>query len=112
MRPLLLADLIAAARWLALVPENQRAAAVQNLFQQACIADKVAKRLHRPHIPWHNGSLMAASAGRAKTCEAFLSDPDYADALLQLIQFQKNRLTAHRKRKSVLSVGRLPETNI
>jgi hypothetical protein len=64
------------------------------------MADLVMKRLRRPHPDWGNGSLMTVTAGMAQTHEPFLSDPDFADALLRLLQHQNNRLAEHRKKKN------------
>lgn len=99
MRQVLLAELIVAARCVALLPQGARPAAVQAMFSQAHIADKINKRLRRGHPARGNGTLMATTTGMARLPEPFLSDPDFADALLHLIGFQKKRLLDHKKKE-------------
>ena len=100
MLPVLLADMIAAARFLAAIPASRRATETNALFCRAQIADKVMKRLRRPHVCWGNGSLMAATAGLQKRPESFASDPDFIDALLHILTFQNERLLRHMQKKS------------
>lgn len=100
MRPVLLGDMVAAARCLAAYPACRRAAETRALFSRAQVADKVMKRLRRPHARWGNGSLMAVVTGLPKRAEPFTSDPDFMDALLHVLSFQNDRLLRHHQKKS------------
>jgi hypothetical protein len=81
MRPVLYSDLTAAARALLAVPPPLRAQLCADLLQEADWADRFTRRLGRPHLRWGNGTLVAASAARAKANEPSVSDADYAACL-------------------------------
>jgi len=103
MRSLLWGDIIAAARYLAAVPAPRRETETRALFWRAHIADKVMKRLRRPHSVWGNGSLTAAASASdlARQPERFATDPAFLDALLHVLTFQNARLIRHRQKKSL-----------
>jgi len=112
MRTVLLGDMIAAARYLAAVPAPHRATEVSALFGRAQIADKVMKRLRRPHPLWGNGSLMAATSDRQKLPEPFASDPAFIDAFLHVLTLQNARLLRHMQKKSRCQLGRALKNDI
>lgn len=59
MRLCMLDDLLAGARRLAVEAPEQRLVLAQRLIYEAHAAHHFAKRFHRPHPRWGNGSLMA-----------------------------------------------------
>lgn len=107
MRPVLIGDVIAAARVLAPLPRGQRAGALRALLARADLADRHRKRLGRAHPRWGNGSLMAAAHAEAPPPEPFLDDPAYLEALICVLWALRARrlrhLRAHKKPKHALS---------
>lgn len=82
MRPILMGDIIAAARVLLEHPVEEREAHAAAMIYHARIADKVRKRTGRPHRLWGNGSLMAAARLKPTQPEPFAGSPDYLAALM------------------------------
>jgi hypothetical protein len=82
MRPVLIGDVIAVARVVIVLPEEQWNNRVDQLLWRAKVADLYRKRLGKPHPVWGNGSLMAAIGAEPKaSAEPFLSDPQWLRAL-------------------------------
>jgi hypothetical protein len=82
MRPVLIGDVIAVARVVVVLPEEQWSSRVDQLLWRAKVADLYRKRLGKPHPVWGNGSLMAAIGAEPKApAEPFLSDPQWLRAL-------------------------------
>ncbi len=86
MRQVLHGDLIAAARSLAEIAPQDRAAAVCAMLYHAHSADKFRKRTGVPHRQWGNGSLMMAASPRPKQAEPSLSDLDYLASMQLILQ--------------------------
>jgi hypothetical protein len=59
MRPVMIGDLLAAARALMPVPPPDRKLVWDQMISQTIAADKFRKRLGRNHPTWGDGSLMA-----------------------------------------------------
>lgn len=59
MRPVMIGDLLAAARTLMPVSPADRRLACDQMISQTIAADKFRKRLGRTHPTWGDGSLMA-----------------------------------------------------
>ena len=81
MRPLLMGDLIAAARVTMLLPAAERPTCVARLLAEAEAADRYRLCHGRNHPRWGNGSLMGAAHGWPRGAEPFLSDRSFLDAL-------------------------------
>ena len=95
MRPVLVGDLIAAARVLRAEPAAARDGCIARLIAEADLADRSRKRLGRPHAVYGNGSLMAAALRRRPAPEPFLSDLAYLDALGRVIAALAARRARH-----------------
>lgn len=82
MRPVLIGDVIAVARVIVVLPEEQWSRRVDQLLWRAKVADLYRKRLGKPHPTWGNGGLMAATGAEPKApTEPFLSDLQWLRAL-------------------------------
>jgi len=82
MRPVLIGDVIAAARVLLAQSDAQWPDCVDRLIWRAHVADRYRRRLGKPHTNWGNGSLMAAAAREPQIAdEPFLADLRYLRAL-------------------------------
>lgn len=77
MRPVLHGDVVAAARVLLKVADDERRRLMWEILWRASVADVYYKRLGRGHVSWGNGSLMAASMSYDMAPEPFLDDPTY-----------------------------------
>lgn len=85
MRPVLIGDVLAAARVLRDLPEEARGVELARLLAEADLADRIRKRTGRAHPRYGNGSLMAAALARQPGPEAFLSDPEMLDAVGRVV---------------------------
>ena len=82
MRPVLIGDVIAVARVVFVLPEEQWSSRVDQLLWRAKVADRYRQRLGKPHPTWGNGSLLAATSTEPKAlAEPFLSDLRWLRAL-------------------------------
>jgi len=82
MRPVLIGDVLAAARVLFVLGEEDWIVCIDRLIWQAQVADRYRRRLGKPHPAWGNGSLMAVTGTVPKAdAEPFLSDPRWLRAL-------------------------------
>lgn len=82
MRPVLVGDVIAVARVLIVLREEDWIGCVDRLLWQAQVADRYRQRLGKLHPAWGNGSLMAAIGAEPKAeAEPFLSDLRWLRAL-------------------------------
>jgi hypothetical protein len=81
MRALLLGDVVAAARALLPVAEEERVAVLSALIEAATLADGHRRRSGRSHPRHGDGSLMAAALARGCAREPFLDDRDYCRCL-------------------------------
>jgi hypothetical protein len=99
MRQVMLGDLIAVASCILSAPQHQREGRIEDLFHRAHIADKVMKRLRRPHLAWGNGSLMTIANCNAPLAEPFLSDLEFVDAFSRVLAYQRRRLDLHRQKE-------------
>ncbi len=86
MRPVVYADMVAAARALLALPEGQRRGKMQQMLDQAAAADLYRKRLGRGHPLWGNGCLMAVASRRPAPPEPFLDDPQYCKCLILVLE--------------------------
>lgn len=103
MRPVLHTDLITAASALLTVPRGQRWRAARDLVMQADAADRYRQRTGKAHADWGNGTLMAAALARGVAPERRPDDPDYAEALILVLE----ALRIWRLRKRLRREGRL-----
>lgn len=85
MRPVMIGDLLAAARVLRAQPPAARDAVIASLIAEADLADRWRGHTGRAHPRFGNGSLMAAALARRPAAEPFLSDPEWLDALGRVI---------------------------
>jgi len=81
MRALLHVDIVMAGRALLAVPEQDRVAVCEQLFERAHVADKYRKRFGRYLKGYGAGCLASACWGVPLMPEPFLSDRDYAQCL-------------------------------
>ncbi|KAB7616069.1 hypothetical protein F9L33_04725 [Amylibacter sp. SFDW26] len=81
MRALLHVDVVTAARALLVVPDRERVALCDQLFDRAHAADKYRKRFGRYLRGYGSGSLASACWDRALMPEPFLSDKGYAKCM-------------------------------
>lgn len=103
MRPVLHSDVVAAARVLLLLPQQDRQAVMRQMLEQASNADLHHKRLKRGHPVWGNGSLMAAAMIRDLAPEPFLDDAEYCRCFMvvfeELIRWRSERASFNQPRK-------------
>ena len=99
MREVHVSDLTMAARFLLTVPSHARADVCAQLLIEADWADKFVKRLGRPHKIWGNGTLMAAARARKLLPERALSDTDYMQCFMMVL----DGLQRHRAAKACKS---------
>ncbi len=79
---MLIGDVLAAARVLFVLGEEDWIGCIDRLIWQAQVADRYRRRLGKPHPIWGNGSLMAVTGIEPKAdAEQFLSDPRWLCAL-------------------------------
>lgn len=81
MRPVMMGDVIAAARVLCAARVGDRAALMRRLLRAASLADRHRRRTGRAHPAFGNGSLMAVARRRSSPAEPPLHDPAYLDCL-------------------------------
>ena len=102
MRPVLHGDVVAAARVLLTVAEDQRRGVMRDMLERASVADAYYKRFGRGHPIWGNGSLMAAAMVSDLAAEPFLDDPDYCNCWVVvfegLIHWRSERALFNRPR--------------
>jgi len=75
VRPVISADLTAAARVLVPTPDEARPAVMRLLIAQAEAADRYRKRFGRAHPEWGNGTLMAAALAHGRSSGRSTSMP-------------------------------------
>lgn len=85
MRPVLIGDLVAAARVAVLVPRDARAACVSRLIGEAEAADRFRRCSGQNHPAWGNGSLMSAASGHARAREVVVRQGDFLHALRSVL---------------------------
>lgn len=95
MRPVLVGDMLAAARVLMALPREARDGAMAELLAEAELADRFRKRCGRAHPRFGNGSLMAAALVRAPGPEPFPADPPFLDALSRVAAALAERAEKH-----------------
>lgn len=81
MRAVLIGDLLAAARVLALTPEPLRRRRMRRLVAAARWADRHRRRSGRPHPRFGTGSLMAAAAAWPCAPDPVVCDGDWLACL-------------------------------
>jgi len=102
MRPVVWADVVAAAAWMARMAPQSRAGALDAALAAARVADAHRKRLRRRHPRWGDGSLAAAVAALGGGCarvEPVLDDPALCSAAAQVLGRLAARAAAHRARR-------------
>ena len=105
MRPVLIGDIIAAARVLIVVPRDDWDHTVAQLLGQARTADRYRRRFGRAHPAWGNGSVMAAASTWPRGRERFLSDATYLDALRAVIDGLRGEKLSFVSRRADLYSG-------
>lgn len=92
MRPLLIADLLVAAKAVLGVPASLRPLLAERLLDRADAADRYRRRMGRLHPGWGDGTLSAAAQAVPAGNSVALSNPDAAEALsLVLLALAKRR---------------------
>jgi serine O-acetyltransferase len=81
MRPILIGDVIAAARVLLARQEADWPECIARMLKQAVLAERYRDRFGRLHPLWGDGSLMAVAGTQVRAREPFLSDLRYRRAL-------------------------------
>jgi class 3 adenylate cyclase len=81
MRPVLLGDVVAAARALRAVDEEDRPALLSRLLSQAGEAERHGRETGRNHPVYGDGSLMTVALGHCRVAEPSLEDGDYCACL-------------------------------
>jgi hypothetical protein len=105
MRPVLHADVVAAARVLLALPVDRRRLKMRQMLEQAAAADLYRKRLKRGHPLWGNGCLMSVAARSEMLPEPFLDDVQYCRCLVDVFQvlldWRRERAALNRPCKTV-----------
>jgi hypothetical protein len=86
MRPVLYADIVAAASVVRCVEREGRSQLLDGLIDRAHCADKFRKRSSRWCPGFGDGSLVAACAGLPRQTGEFFSDSDYAECMRQVFE--------------------------
>ncbi|MFP4303642.1 hypothetical protein [Rhodosalinus sp.] len=86
MRPAHWPDVSAAARALLIVPPDARPGRARAMLEAAHAAHRAMKRLGRVHPRLGNGGLMVLARMAPLPPEPPLSDPEFADCLLRVLQ--------------------------
>jgi len=86
MRPVLHADVVAAARCLLGVKADKRPALVAELIARSERAERFQRVTGRAHPVFGNGCLEAAAARFFRPAEPFLDDPDYCGCMLTVFE--------------------------
>lgn len=81
MRPVLVGDILAAARVLMALPRGARDGALAEMLAEADLADRFRRRTGRAHPRFGGGCLMAAALARRPGPEPFPADAAFLDAL-------------------------------
>lgn len=82
MRPLHLADIETAARALALIAPEERAAVMQDMIAKAALADRYRLAHGRPHPLFGTGTLMSCALRRAVAPRPAALGPDALDTFV------------------------------
>ncbi|WP_298836370.1 hypothetical protein [uncultured Roseobacter sp.] len=86
MRAFLLSDLVSTARVLHAVPETERRPLLNRLITQSHYADVFFRKLGYPHPRWGNGALGSAARGYPAGRRCDLTDPEFCDCLLVVLE--------------------------
>lgn len=86
MRTVSYSDLTVAARALLSVPPSERPKLCSRILCEADWADRYVRKLGRRHPAWGNGTVVAAANSRALAPERSVSDPEYRDCLMIVLQ--------------------------
>jgi len=86
VRPVLHADVVAAARCLLAVPVRCRSGLIRWLILTAGIADRYRCRAGRAHPRFGGGCLETATLGFRKCPEPSLDDPEYCECLVLVLE--------------------------
>jgi hypothetical protein len=81
MRPMLLGDVVVAARALRAVPAENRPMLLARLVREASAAEKHGQSTARNHPLHGDGSLMSAALGHPCAAEPSLDDGDFRSCL-------------------------------
>ncbi len=86
MRPVLHADIVAAARCLLAVAGSERRSLANRLIARASLADVYRKATGKVHPLWGNGCLESAAVRSRQAPEPFLDDPDYCGCMVEVFE--------------------------
>ena len=85
MRPVILTDVIGAARTLLAAPRGSWGPLLRRTLARAEEADRHRLATRAPHPLWGNGSLLDALHGHPRAPEPPLADPRYLEALIAVL---------------------------
>ena len=91
MRPVILTDVLAAARTLLAAPRPGWEALIATALDRAEIADRHRAATCALHPHWGNGSLHDALASHVREPQRPLDDPLYLDALILVLRTLRRR---------------------
>lgn len=86
MRPVMHGDVVAAARFLYALPEQNRYRALRRLMQQAEDADFYRRQTGKVHPAFGDGSLMTAALAKSPPSEPALDDRDYCGCMAMVFE--------------------------
>jgi hypothetical protein len=86
MRPVVMADLFCAGRALLAVAPESRAYMAGALVRNACVADRFRESTGVRHAQFGDGTLAGAARGAGMSAEPPTCTPDFAKALILVLQ--------------------------
>ena len=86
MRPVVMADLFCAGRAVMAVAPGRRAQMARALVRNACVADRFRENKGVRHAQFGDGTLAAAARGAGMIAEPTKCSPDFAKALILVLQ--------------------------
>ena len=86
MRPVLAADLICAGRAVLGAPKEERLEVARRITERADIADSFRRETGRVHAEYGDGTLAGAARKWGMRDEPTVCNPDFASALMAVLQ--------------------------
>lgn len=95
MRPVLISDLVHAARVLLQVQKTSRVGFTERLIREADWADRFRKHLGRIHPEWGDGTLSSAAARYPKAAEQNIDNLEFSKCLSTVLCVLRQRRGAN-----------------